>query len=151
MIKLDSGRIPKIPGDKEKKKKHTIMIVDDEQAHLDEMAYMLTEEGYHIITAQDGQEALDCIQKMEHPEIISLIISDQRMPRLTGIQLFEKLKEIIPSAIRIILTGYDKDVNVEVAKKTKIYKIISKPYAPEELIEQVRIAIKEFENQEKKN
>jgi response regulator RpfG family c-di-GMP phosphodiesterase len=150
MIKFDSGKIPGIPGDKENEKKHTIMIVDDEKAHLYAMKSLLLED-YHIITAQDGQEALDCIQKMEHPEKISLIISDQRMPRLTGIKLFLKLKDIIPNTIRIILTGYDQDVNGETAKKAQIYHIIPKPFDPDDLKEKVRCAIKEFESQEKKN
>jgi response regulator RpfG family c-di-GMP phosphodiesterase len=148
MIKFDPERIPRIPGDKEKK--HTIIIVDDEECNLKSLVSLLSDY-YNIITAQDGQEALDCIQKMEHPEKIALIISDQRMPRLTGIQLFEKLKDIIPNVIRIILTGYDKDVNCDVARKNQIYKIISKPFDPEDLIKKVRIAIKDFENQEKKN
>lgn len=150
MSGFDKKRLQKIQGQEKTGKKHTIMIVDDEECHLYSMSSMFAEY-YNIITAQDGQEALDYIQKMENPEIIRLIISDQRMPRLTGIELFENLEEIIPNVIRIILTGYDKDVSDEEAKKNQIYKIISKPFAPDELIKQVIIAIKDFENQEKKN
>jgi YesN/AraC family two-component response regulator len=150
MIKFDSGRIPRIQGDEKNEKKHTIMIVDDEVCCLNSLESLLSE-GYHIITALDGQEALDCIQKMEHPEKISLIISDQRMPRLTGIQLFEKLKDIIPNTIRIILTGYDKDANSEAAKEAQIFQIISKPFDPDDLKEKIRHVIEEFERREQKS
>jgi DNA-binding NtrC family response regulator len=123
-------------------KKHTIMIVDDEKAHLDEMAYMLTEEGYHIITARDGQEAFEIIEKMENPEEISLIISDKRMPNLNGIQLFEKIKEFIPDTIRIILTAYDdkKDI-IDSINKAKIHEFILKPFEQENL-EDLKIKVK---------
>jgi len=111
-----------------KDKKHTIMIVDDEESHLISMEFLLSED-YHIITAKDGQEALDMIMGMENPESISLIISDQRMPRLTGIELFEKLLPILPKTIRMILTAFDdKNVMIDAINKAKIDKFILKPF-----------------------
>jgi YesN/AraC family two-component response regulator len=130
-------------------KKHTIMIVDDEEAHLRSMESLLSED-YYIITARDGKEALDIIEKMEQPEEISLIISDQRMSRLTGLQLFEKIKDSIPDTIRIIITGFDdKNVMLDSINKAKIYEFIMKPFEPEDLKRSVKRAVETFELHQK--
>ncbi|HLP47773.1 MAG TPA: diguanylate cyclase [Candidatus Kapabacteria bacterium] len=130
-------------------KKHTIMIVDDENAHLHSMESLLSED-YLIITAQDGEEALNMIFGMENPENISLIISDQRMPGLTGIELFEKLLPILPKTIRIILTGFvDIPVIIDAVNKTQIYQFILKPFEPEDLKLRIKRALEAFENQKK--
>jgi internalin A len=147
MIKFDKSRLQKIKEKEKIIKKHTIMIVDDEEAHLKAMESLLSED-YYIITAKDGQEALDLIAKMENPENISLIISDQRMPKLTGLQLLEKIKDIIPNTIRIILTAFDdKDVIIDAINKAHIYKFILKPFDPDELQLIVKKAVETFEQQ----
>jgi len=150
VINFDSGRIPIIQGEKEKGKKYTIMIVDDEECNIKSLESFLSKD-YHIITASGGWEALDCIQKMEHPEIISLIISDQRMPGLTGVELFKRLNDIIPNTIRIILTGYDNDVHDEAVKTAQIFQIISKPFEQDDLKGKIKQAIMEFERWKQKN
>ncbi|MCU0286127.1 MAG: diguanylate cyclase [Acidobacteria bacterium] len=130
-------------------KKPTIMIVDDEAAHLSSMESFLSED-YHIISAQSGQEALDFITGMDDPESINLIISDQRMPGLTGIELFEKLLLILPKTIRIILTGFvDIPVIIDAVNKAQIYEFISKPFEPEDLKLRIKRALEAFENQKK--
>jgi DNA-binding NtrC family response regulator len=141
--KLQKMKVKKVKDDTVKK--HTIMIVDDEENALKSM-YSLLSEDYHIITARDGQEAFEIIEKMENPEEISLIISDKRMPNLNGIQLFEKLKEIIPDTIRIILTAYDdkKDI-IDSINKAKIHEFILKTFEPEDLKIKVKRAVETFE------
>lgn len=149
MAIFDKKKLQKMKELELKDKKHTIMIVDDEEAHLSSLESMLSEE-YHIIKACNGQKALDIIKGMEHPEIISLIISDQRMPRLTGIELFEKLLRILPKTIRIILTGYlDIPVIIDAVNKTQIYQFIQKPFEPEDLKLRVKRAIEAFESHKK--
>jgi two-component system cell cycle response regulator len=129
-------------------KKHTIMIVDDEEAQLSSIKSMLLEY-YNIITARDGQEALDIIKKMEQPEEISVIISDQRMPKITGVQFFEKIKEILPNTLRIILTAYDdKDVIIDSINKAKVYEFILKSFEPNVLKLRVKRAVEAFEGQQ---
>ncbi len=149
MAIFDKEKLQKLKEIELKNKKHTIMIVDDEEAHLSSMESLLSED-YHIITAKDGQEALDMIKIMERPGNISVVIADQRMPKLNGIQLFEKLKEIIPNAIRIILTAYDdKDVMMDAINKVKIDKFILKPFEPEEFKSSIKSAVESFEIQQK--
>lgn len=149
MAIFDKKKLQKIKKMEKKDKEHIIMVVDDEDAHLSSMESMLSDD-YNIITARDGQEALDMIEKMESPENISLIISDQRMPKLTGIELFEKLLYILPKTIRIILTGYlDIPVIIDAVNKTQIYQFIQKPFEPEDLKLRAKRAVEAFESQKK--
>ena len=79
--------------EKDTYKKHTILIVDHEENNLLALADML-DDSYNVLVAQDGQDALELIQKDNDPERINLIISDQRMPRLNGVDFLEKSFEI---------------------------------------------------------
>lgn len=142
---FNKKKLKKINDLEKKDKKHTIMLVDDEKAHLTSMTSLLSDD-YHLITAKDGQDAWDIIQNMKQPEQISLIISDQRMPKLTGIQFFEKIKDIIPNTLCIILTGFvDVPVILDAINKAKIYEFILKPFEPEDLKIKVKRAVETFE------
>lgn len=127
--------------------RHTIMLVDDEPIFLKELSKLLASE-YSVITAQNGTEALEILKKMDDPGDISLIISDQRMPGITGVELLERLvaEKIIPDAIRIILTGFvDIPVIIDAVNRANIYKFILKPYEPEELLLTIKRAIEHFD------
>jgi response regulator RpfG family c-di-GMP phosphodiesterase len=126
--------------DKTTVRRHTVMIVDDEENQLHSLEYLLSEE-YIVIAARNGQEALDKIKDLEHPEEISVIISDQRMPMLTGIQLFEKLMTLIPKTSRILLTAF-KDTPAFLDP----YEFILKPFNPEDFKSSVKRAVEEFEH-----
>ncbi|HLP46774.1 MAG TPA: diguanylate cyclase [Candidatus Kapabacteria bacterium] len=127
-------------------KKHTIMLVDDEPVILKELGKFLESE-FTVITALSGEEAWDILNKEGHDEI-SLIISDQRMPGITGVELLERLvvENILPDAIRFILTGYvDLPVIVDAVNKANIYKFILKPYNPDELMLTIKRAIEVYD------
>jgi len=126
-------------------KRHTIMLVDDEPHMLRSLTSLLEEE-YSIILARNGKEALEHVRQMEEPDKISLILCDQRMPGLTGIELLKRLKSLLPKTIRIILTAYD-DVPIIIAavNEAKIYEFILKPYEPEKLKLRVKLAIEDYE------
>lgn len=148
---FDSGKIKVIIEKNKPEKKHTIMIVDDEEAHLLSMKSMLADD-YFIITAGNGIEALEIIKGIEQPQNIKLIICDQRMPRLTGIELLKKLKDIIPYTIRIILTAFvETDIDEEAVKTAQIHQVITKPFEPENLKEKIKIAIQTADTQQPKN
>jgi response regulator RpfG family c-di-GMP phosphodiesterase len=120
--------------------RHTVMIVDDEENQLHSLEYLLSEE-YIVIAARNGQEALDKIKDMEHSEEISVIISDQRMPMMTGIQLFEELITLIPKTSRILLTAF-KDTPAFLDP----YEFILKPFNPEDFKSSVKRAVEDFEH-----
>ena len=105
MALFDKKKLREIQNKEKVEKKHSIMIVDDEEGNLNVLSSMLSEK-YRLFLARDGKEALKLLEEMENPEDIALIISDQRMPNLTGTQLFEQLIPIIPDTVRIILTGF---------------------------------------------
>ncbi len=126
-------------------KKHTIMIVDDEEGNLISIKSLLDSD-YEVITASNGRRALEKIEELEDPSIIHLIISDQRMPELTGVEFLARTIPIIPKTIRIILTGFtDVDDIIDSINKSNIYKFLTKPVKVEDLNLTVKNALEVYE------
>lgn len=139
----------KIKEKEAKVKKHTIMIVDDEIQLLESLRTFLADD-YYVITASSGAEALEKIEKMENSEELSLVISDQRMPNMTGVQLLTKLVNRTPNTYRMILTAYsDSQVILDAIKQAKIHDYILKPFEPMDLSLRIKNAISNFEQQTK--
>lgn len=128
-------------------KTHTIMIVDDEESNRRTLKSLLQDK-YELIEAKDGQDALEIIFQMEDPNRISLIISDQRMPRLTGSELFEKLVPVLPNTMRIMLTGFaDKTAVLDGVNRGKVYKLLSKPFERKDFLATINRALEVYELQ----
>jgi signal transduction histidine kinase len=129
-------------------KKHTIMIVDDEPSNLSTLSSMLADR-YRLIEAHDGLEAFEILTQQIPPNTVSCIISDQRMPRLSGTDLFCRLIPIMPRTIRIILTGYtDVSAILDSVNKAQIYKFVVKPFDREDLLLTVARALESYEMRE---
>jgi signal transduction histidine kinase/DNA-binding response OmpR family regulator/HPt (histidine-containing phosphotransfer) domain-containing protein len=127
----------------------TILVVDDEAANRQVMTALLSP-NYKLLVAVDGQDALDIIEQLEDKNSLAAIISDQRMPRLTGIQLFEKLRLTLPQAIRIIVTGFiDIDAIVNSINRAEIYKFIIKPFDAQDFILTIKRAVEAFDLRQK--
>lgn len=110
-------------------KKITILYVDDEENNLFSFkaAFRIK---YQILTAISGDEALKILA--EKP--VHLIITDQRMPNMTGVEFLEKVIEQFPDPMRILLTGYaDMGAVVDAVNKGKIFHYLTKPWNEEEL------------------
>jgi response regulator RpfG family c-di-GMP phosphodiesterase len=128
----------------ENKYKHTILLVDDEKSITKALQRLFRTTGFKIKTAFSGQEGLDVLKKSEEP--VSLIISDQRMPEMTGARFLEKAREIFPDAIRFLLTGYsDMDAIVDAVNKGEIHRYLTKPWNDDDLLLQVKQAIEQHE------
>lgn len=113
------------------KEKHTVLIVDDEVNNLQLLKRTLRRK-FNILTAIDGKEALEIIEKEGHN--ISLIISDQRMPKMTGTEFLEKVSEKYPYIIKMLLTGYsDVEAMIDGVNKCQLFQYITKPYEPDEI------------------
>jgi len=123
------------------KKKFPILFVDDEEYNL--VAFKATfREEYDIYTAQSGQEALDIIKARE----IGLIITDQRMPEMTGVELLERILPKYPDAVRIILTGYsDVEAIVSAINNGNVFRYITKPWDERELKMTIENALRLYE------
>lgn len=123
---------------------HTLLLVDDEASILKSLQRLFRKQQYRIVTAENGQEALDKMDNVS--ESISLIISDQRMPGMTGAQFLERAVEKAPDALRFILTGFaDMDAIIDAVNKGKIHRYITKPWNDNELLDQVRDALSQVE------
>jgi putative nucleotidyltransferase with HDIG domain len=126
------------------KHKHSILIVDDEESILNAFKRILADEDYEIQTASDGLDGLNKLRAAQKP--FSLIISDQRMPVMNGVQFFAKAKEIFPDAVRILLTGYaDTDAIVDAINKGGIHLYFTKPWHEEELISHIKQSLSQTE------
>lgn len=128
---------------------YTVLLVDDEPDNLNVLRSILGKR-YTILQATDGQEALNLVQSLPDPKKLTLVVSDQRMPRLTGVQLFEQLCEILPDTMRIIVTGYiDIDAIVDSVNRAKIYRFVIKPFDRHEFELTVQNAIESYEMKRK--
>lgn len=115
----------------EKTKKHTVLAVDDEIHALKYFKRSFRKE-FDIITTTDPQEAIDIIQ--EKKEEISIILCDQTMPKIRGIQVLKAALKASPQTIRIMITAFiDTDVLMECINDCEAYCYILKPYDPGEL------------------
>ncbi|MBU3948296.1 MAG: response regulator [Proteobacteria bacterium] len=102
----------------------TILVVDDEYFILDLITRCLTNDKYRILTAQSAEEGLKLLIKNQ----VHLVISDQRMPGMTGLNFLRKVKANYPDIITIILTGYaDIETVLEAINSTGVYKFMLKP------------------------
>ena len=123
---------------------HTILLVDDEAAILRALQRLFRRESYRILTAESGPQALDALAAT--PEPVSLIISDQRMPKMNGAEFLEQSRAIAPDAMRFLLTGYsDLDAVIASVNRGEIQRYLTKPWNDQELLLQTRQAIEQVE------
>jgi response regulator RpfG family c-di-GMP phosphodiesterase len=109
--------------------KITILYVDDEENNL--FSFKATFRiKYNVITALSGDEALNMLAE----KAVHIIITDQRMPGMTGVEFLERVLEQYPDPMRILLTGYaDMGAVVDAVNKGKIFHYLAKPWNEEEL------------------
>jgi response regulator RpfG family c-di-GMP phosphodiesterase len=110
-------------------KKIKILYVDDEMNNLISFKAVFRLK-YSILTAINAEEATKLLKDSE----IEIIITDQRMPGMTGVEFLESILDIYPDPMRILLTGYaDLNAVIDAVNKGKIYHYLSKPWVEEEL------------------
>lgn len=132
-----------------KHSKHAILLVDDEEDNLATLKRTL-HGSYEIITATNGKEALEIIEN--HKDEIAMVISDQRMPVMTGTELFSKISQTHPYIIKLLLTGYtDTETLFDAVNKCNLFQYLTKPFDPDELKIYVRNGIEAYELNEDKN
>lgn len=121
--------------------KHTILCVDDESDNVDALERLFRRK-YNVLKATSGAEALKLVK--EHP--ITLIITDQRMPNMTGTEFLEKSMRFLPNAMRILLTGYtDIDSVIAAINNGQVYRYVTKPWDPHDLSNAVDKAVEKYE------
>lgn len=126
------------------KYKHLLLFVDDEVSITRSLKRLFRKETYQVYTASSGREGLQILKETGKP--FSLIISDQRMPEMTGTEFLEKAKEVFPQAIRILLTGYtDMEAIVDAINRGGIHRYFTKPWNDEDLLLQIRQCLEQYE------
>jgi DNA-binding NtrC family response regulator len=122
--------------------KYKIMIVDDEPANL-RLLERLFRQDYTVIVAESGEEALRLLA--EHD--VALLITDQCMPVMTGLELLTRTAAMRPHMVRMILTGYtDVGTLVEAINGGLVYKYLTKPWSNDELRLSVSRALQHYES-----
>ena len=106
-------------------KKEKILVVDDELIIRELLSDLLTEEGFEVTTASDGEEALEIIKESKD---YSVLFTDITMPKMDGIELIRKAKEVNPNIVPIIMTGYATIDSARAAVKEGAYDYVLKPF-----------------------
>lgn len=109
--------------------KPKVLLVDDEERILRSLGLLLRMQ-YQVFATSDGNEALEILRR----EKIHVLISDQRMPIMTGSELLRQAREVAPDTVRLLLTGYaDADAALDAVNDGEIFRYINKPWGPKEL------------------
>ncbi|HWE40226.1 MAG TPA: response regulator [Isosphaeraceae bacterium] len=129
------------PQSQSKKPKHCLLVVDDEPGVCDSVHDLLRRE-FRVLKAGNARDGFRLMQEEE----VHIIMTDQRMPRITGVELLAQVKARNPQAVRMLFTGYtDLESVIAAINEGHVYKFLKKPWQPEELLASVREAAAEYD------
>ena len=120
--------------------KCSLLVVDDEPYILSTLAALLNAD-FEVLTADSAEAAQEFFKSRE----IDLILSDQKMPRMSGVQLLEWVRENYPKTVRLLMTGFaELEEAVEAINRGQVFRYLFKPWRPQELMETLQGAAKTF-------
>ncbi|MBS1142268.1 MAG: diguanylate cyclase protein [Proteobacteria bacterium] len=123
-ILADRSSIPALPVPPAKRQR-TVLLVDDEENILASLRRLLRRDGYQILTANGGAAGLEVLARNE----VDVIVSDQRMPGMTGVEFLRRVKTIHPRTVRMVLSGYTELQSItDAINEGAIYKFLTKPW-----------------------
>jgi FixJ family two-component response regulator len=103
----------------------TLLLVDDEENILRSIVRVLRRDGYKILTANSGKAGLELLETNQ----VGVIVSDQRMPQMTGVEFLSQVKDLYPETVRIVLSGYTELSSItDAINQGAIYKFLTKPW-----------------------
>jgi len=109
--------------------KATILVIDDEESMRDSCCQVLAKNGYRVETADDGNTGLRKVGQLK-PD---LALVDLKMPGLSGMELLEKIEDIDPNIVSVVITGYATIESAVEAMKRNAYDFLPKPFTPDQL------------------
>ncbi len=116
------------------KPQRTLLLVDDEPNILTALKRLFRRDGHLILSANSGAQALELLTQHR----VDVIITDQRMPGMTGVEMLRAVKELYPDTIRIVLSGYTELQSVtDAINEGAVYRFLTKPWDDAQLREQV--------------
>lgn len=111
-------------------RERTILLVDDEENILSSLKRLLRRDGYRILTASGGEAGLELLTG----NAVDVIVSDQRMPGMTGVEFLRRVKMRYPDTVRMVLSGYTEFQSItDAINEGAIYKFLTKPWEDEQL------------------
>jgi response regulator RpfG family c-di-GMP phosphodiesterase len=121
--------------------KHTLLVVDDEPDVCDSVHDLLRRQ-FNVLRAKNAEEGVKLMREHE----VHIIMTDQRMPKVSGVELLNQVRRGHPQAVRMLFTGYsDLDSVIQAINQGHIFKFLKKPWQPAELEEAVREAAAEYD------
>lgn len=116
----------------------TLLFIDDEANILSALKRLFRPLGYNILTAESGAAGLALLES----EKVDLVISDMRMPNMTGAEVLEQLRMKWPEVVRILLTGFsDLSSTIDAINRGEIYRYVAKPWDDNDIVLIVRDAL----------
>ena len=123
-------------------KKRSLLLVDDEENILSSLTRLFRREGYTIFRANSAKEGIEVLKE----NTVGVIVSDQRMPEMTGVEFLSKVKAMYPDTIRIVLSGYTELKSItDAINEGSIYKFLTKPWDDELLKKNIAEAFERYE------
>lgn len=120
----------------------TLLLVDDEENITAALVRLLRRDGYHILRANSGPEGLEALTNNK----VGVIITDQRMPGMTGVEFLTRVRELYPDTVRIVLSGYTELNSVtDAINRGAVYKFLTKPWEDDLLRANVNEAFQRYE------
>lgn len=118
----------------------TILLVDDEPRILSSLQRTLRKQSYTLLTAPDAEAALTLLRARSD---IRLVVSDQRMPGLSGAALLGEVARQWPQVARVLLTGWAGEIPEEDIEAAKLFALLAKPWDDSELKDTIASAVKD--------
>ena len=123
----------------------TLLLVDDEPNVLSSLKRVFRRDGYRILSTCSAREGLDMLAT----NAVQVVISDQRMPEMSGTEFLSRVKQLHPKSIRLVLSGYtDLNTVTQAINEGAIYKFLTKPWNDDDICEIVRQAFRAYTAQE---
>jgi YesN/AraC family two-component response regulator len=109
---------------------HKVLVVDDERWIRLNLKRILEQAGMSVLMADSGHAAINILKD----EKVDLIISDQRMPKMSGLELLSKIKKDHPSMVRVMLTGFaDLQLALDAINQVEVHRLLLKPYSKDQI------------------
>ncbi|MGM0429512.1 MAG: response regulator [Pseudomonadota bacterium] len=119
--------------------RQAVLIVDDEENVLKSLQRLLRRDGYHIFTASNAEEAFNILAHQP----VDVVISDQRMRNMQGLEFLSNVRTMYPDTARIVLTAYRNEDNLTQAiNESEVYRFLDKPWDDEVLRQTVRNSLR---------
>jgi len=123
-------------------RRRTLLLVDDEESILSSLKRVFRRDGYNVVTATSGTRGLQLLAE----QAVDVILSDQRMPGMTGIEFLREAKRLYPHTVRMTLSGYtDLQSIIEAVNEGSVYKFLTKPWDDDLLRSHVAHAFEQSE------